>query len=54
MIFFSKGNCAVIKPSEVSSAAAELVEKLIPKYLDQVISLCFTMKSRTKPAPSCH
>ncbi|KAJ7372496.1 Aldehyde dehydrogenase 3 member B1 [Desmophyllum pertusum] len=34
------GNCAVIKPSEVSSAAAELVEKLIPKYLDQD---CFTV-----------
>ncbi|KAL9979597.1 hypothetical protein ACROYT_G017278 [Oculina patagonica] len=29
------GNCAVIKPSEVASAAAELVSKLIPKYLDQ-------------------
>lgn len=29
------GNCAIIKPSEVSSHAAELVEEMIPKYLDQ-------------------
>lgn len=29
------GNCAIIKPSEISSATAELVEELIPKYLDQ-------------------
>ncbi|XP_014671199.1 PREDICTED: fatty aldehyde dehydrogenase-like, partial [Priapulus caudatus] len=28
------GNCAIIKPSEVSPATAELVEKLIPSYLD--------------------
>ena len=34
--FFNKGNCAVVKPSEVSSHAAELLEELIPKYLDQV------------------
>lgn len=31
------GNCAIIKPSEVSAAAAELLAELIPKYLDQVI-----------------
>lgn len=29
------GNCAVIKPSEIAEASAELVSKLIPKYLDQ-------------------
>lgn len=35
--FFSTGNCAIIKPSEISAAAAELIEKLIPQYLDEVI-----------------
>lgn len=29
------GNCAIIKPSEISAAAAQLIEKLIPQYLDQ-------------------
>lgn len=29
------GNCAIIKPSEVASASAELMARLIPKYLDQ-------------------
>ncbi|XP_053638298.1 aldehyde dehydrogenase, dimeric NADP-preferring isoform X3 [Cherax quadricarinatus] len=28
------GNCAIIKPSEVSSATAETIAELIPKYLD--------------------
>ncbi|MBF7074006.1 aldehyde dehydrogenase family protein [Glaciecola sp. MH2013] len=28
------GNCAVIKPSELSEATSELLSKLIPKYLD--------------------
>jgi acyl-CoA reductase-like NAD-dependent aldehyde dehydrogenase len=31
------GNCAIIKPSEVASASAELMARLIPKYLDQVM-----------------
>lgn len=30
------GNCAVIKPSEVASATAELMKTLLPKYLDEV------------------
>ena len=30
------GNCVIIKPSEVSSASAEMMAELIPKYLDQV------------------
>jgi acyl-CoA reductase-like NAD-dependent aldehyde dehydrogenase len=30
------GNCVIIKPSEVSTASAQLMAKLIPKYLDQV------------------
>ena len=34
---FTIGNCAVIKPSEVACATAELLTELIPKYLDQVI-----------------
>jgi len=34
------GNCAIIKPSEVSAAAAELLAELIPKYLDQD---CYTV-----------
>ncbi|XP_069674375.1 aldehyde dehydrogenase, dimeric NADP-preferring-like [Periplaneta americana] len=29
------GNCAIIKPSEISPATAELVAKLIPKFMDQ-------------------
>ncbi|XP_041672622.1 aldehyde dehydrogenase family 3 member B1 [Cheilinus undulatus] len=29
------GNCAVIKPSEVSSAADSLIAELVPKYLSQ-------------------
>jgi aldehyde dehydrogenase (NAD+) len=33
------GNCAIIKPSEVSPAAADLVARLIPKYLDQVMCI---------------
>lgn len=37
VVFFSTGNCAIIKPSEISAAAAQLIEKLIPQYLDQVI-----------------
>ena len=35
--FFTIGNCAVIKPSEVACATAELLTELIPKYLDQVV-----------------
>lgn len=34
------GNCAVIKPSEVACATAELITELFPKYLDQD---CFTV-----------
>ncbi|XP_068725060.1 aldehyde dehydrogenase, dimeric NADP-preferring-like [Montipora capricornis] len=29
------GNCTIIKPSEISGASAELLEKLIPQYLDE-------------------
>lgn len=29
------GNCVIIKPSEIAPASAELIAKLIPKYLDQ-------------------
>ncbi|KAK3727513.1 hypothetical protein QZH41_018380, partial [Actinostola sp. cb2023] len=29
------GNCAVVKPSEVASATAELIKRLLPKYLDR-------------------
>lgn len=31
------GNCAIIKPSEVAPASADLMARLIPKYLDQVM-----------------
>jgi acyl-CoA reductase-like NAD-dependent aldehyde dehydrogenase len=31
------GNCVILKPSEVSPASAELMAKLIPNYLDQVM-----------------
>jgi acyl-CoA reductase-like NAD-dependent aldehyde dehydrogenase len=30
------GNCAIIKPSEVSLASGDLLARLIPNYLDQV------------------
>ncbi len=33
------GNCVVMKPSEVSAATAKLIAELIPKYLDQVLSI---------------
>lgn len=36
------GNCAVIKPSEISSATDSLVAELIPKYLSQD---CYTVVS---------
>lgn len=42
--YFTKGNCAVIKPSEVASSTAEVLTELFPKYLDQVMYLFFTMK----------
>lgn len=29
------GNCAVLKPSEMAPATATLIEKLVPKYLDE-------------------
>jgi len=28
------GNCAVLKPSEISPSTASAIEKLLPKYLD--------------------
>src|SRR5437867_3722472 len=31
----SGGNCAVIKPSEISAATAEVITQLLPKYLDR-------------------
>ncbi|XP_041365280.1 aldehyde dehydrogenase, dimeric NADP-preferring-like [Gigantopelta aegis] len=30
----SAGNCAILKPSEISQNCAQLIEQLIPKYLD--------------------
>ena len=30
------GNCVVIKPSEISFNTAKFIEKMIPKYLDNV------------------
>jgi acyl-CoA reductase-like NAD-dependent aldehyde dehydrogenase len=33
------GNCAIIKPSEVSPASADLIARLIPNYLDQVMCM---------------
>ena len=34
------GNCAVIKPSEISAATEKLMYNLIPKYMDNV-SCCY-------------
>jgi acyl-CoA reductase-like NAD-dependent aldehyde dehydrogenase len=30
------GNCVIVKPSEGAAASAQLIAKLLPKYLDQV------------------
>ena len=39
----ASGNCVVIKPSEVAPATADIIEKLVKKYLDsdtvQVVKL---------------
>src|SRR5947207_8573565 len=32
----SAGNCAVIKPSEVSPATGEVIARYLPEYLDQI------------------
>jgi acyl-CoA reductase-like NAD-dependent aldehyde dehydrogenase len=32
----ASGNCVLIKPSELSEHSAKLIEKLIPKYMDNV------------------
>ncbi|RWS25921.1 Aldehyde dehydrogenase family 3 member B1-like protein [Leptotrombidium deliense] len=29
------GNCAIVKPSEISPATAEVIQRLIPRYLDK-------------------
>lgn len=36
-ISFLLGNCAILKPSEISQATEKLIAELIPKYLSQVI-----------------
>lgn len=35
------GNCAIIKPSELSSNTAKLIEELVTKFLDQVNFIYF-------------
>ena len=35
-IFIFKGNCAVIKPSEMAVNVAKLLEDIVPRYLDNV------------------
>lgn len=35
------GNCVIMKPSEVAPVTAEVLERLIPKYLDTVIIYIF-------------
>ena len=35
----ASGNCAIIKPSELSEESAKLIERLCTKYLDQVNKL---------------
>lgn len=32
----SAGNCAIIKPSEVSPATSNVISELLPRYLDKV------------------
>lgn len=34
------GNCAIIKPSELTKNSEKLMEEVLPKYLDKVRSLC--------------
>jgi hypothetical protein len=44
-IYFKKsvccfpGNCAIMKPSELAENTAKVMEELIPKYLDQVMTV---------------
>ena len=33
---YNSGNCAVIKPSEVSPHTAEVLNDVVPRYLDNV------------------
>jgi acyl-CoA reductase-like NAD-dependent aldehyde dehydrogenase len=37
------GNCAIVKPSEVSPATAQALADLIPRYLDNVCNICFVL-----------
>ena len=36
LLLHLSGNAAVIKPSEVSSHSAKVMEELLPQYLDKV------------------
>ena len=42
---FAAGNCAIIKPSELSPNTAKLIEELVTKFLDQVSSCLGTVLS---------
>ena len=45
----SAGNCAVIKPSEISPHTAEAIEKLLPRYIDQdCFKYAFSKKKKKK------
>jgi len=35
------GNCAVLKPSEISANTAALLEESLPKYLDNVREILY-------------
>ncbi len=39
------GNCAIVKPSEISPATAQVLAELIPRYLDNVCNICFVCLS---------
>ena len=45
------GNCAVIKPSEISPHTAEAIEKLLTKYLDPE---CFQVTNNRPPLLYLH
>lgn len=41
------GNCAILKPSELAPASADLIAKLVPKYLNNVSIIVIISEKKT-------